>query len=244
MLDIKYYDDWFPVMSFFLAKPLSLKGCKDSSVLQFECSDDQIIHTGDKVLYNLKTRMWMRCEKYTYDLIHVIHHTNLHKVEISYFMKETNTCNFLAKEKKVLDLDMDLFPDPPIRQDYQPRKWAVETFQKYSNDKFDKSHVEKFFRACLYVCLDNIYKQKPETLEWRKPIHQGLLKRLIEWTTKMWQISPEFADVFYSDPLPIVICDQELEARNVDPEALGNIIVILTYKDPKKYGKKYEFFRW
>tara|TARA_R110001632_G_scaffold200941_5_gene323673 strand:+ start:17 stop:583 length:567 start_codon:yes stop_codon:yes gene_type:complete len=188
--------------------------------------------------------MWLRGKTVVYDMKMAIHLHDSEELVLYFIVKNIANGNYISHEKLILKLAVKTLIIPIVRQDYQPRLTSIEKFKEFSGGIFKTSHVEKFFRTCYLASLAAAYEKNPAALEYRKPVHNGLLTRLLEFMGKMWQMSKSFADTFHINPMPICICDQEIDHKDIRPDDLGNIIVLLTYKNPSKYGKQYEMFRW
>ncbi len=247
-MSIKDLETYFAHVDFFLKKKESLPHGPTIKTLSFECSTSQIVYKTNKTFYNLNTRGYYRGPGNIYDIKSVIHHIDDWVLEVKFIIRNSDTYERTGEMIVKWYLDNELLPCP-MRQDYQPRLDCLERFQVFQTKghrDFTIEHIEKFFRACSTAALASTYINNPEALKYRKPIHKGLLTRLVQWVGKMWTMSDHLHDTFTLSTDPKIIADQRLDDPDPDsdPFALGNFVIILYYRHPKKDGKTFEEFRW
>lgn len=239
-------DVWFNRITFFLKKEHNpeyeaetgkpcppMIGTLSMKEFTFECADNQIVKTGERILYNLESRLWRYSDAYIYDVKTVLLDGRMLSV---WFTLRNSEHKIVDVTKKVYVLN-DKYLVNPIFSDYQPRRTAIERFGELG---IDASSTEKFFRTFYLLSLEKVYNDNPSALEGRKPVHKALLDRLKTHVCKLWNVK-KFAETYTADP--ICIMDQNLERRDREQDQVGNIVILLKRKTPI-YGRIYDKYRW
>lgn len=235
---MKYY--------FFLQKSVTLFEGPTFETFSFECLETQVVQGSDKTLYNLETRHWFRGPKLIYNIQKVIHYHNTDTLSVFFVLRDAKTYAILEKKDTIFDIDKELQPKPlwlPI----DPREDAIEKFTKfhYKQGKklvnFSPDHVRKLFKTFQLSALQSI--EVHGKVEGRKPVHKGLLQRMLQSMKEMWETSDDLREMYSLEPWPVCIIDQRLDLPDRDPEAVGNILVIFSLKHPTKKVKSHTF-RW
>lgn len=203
-------------------------------VLTIECRRDQRKKLKDgSVAYNLGKRSWYRGPVWWYDVAEVTHRD--HCILVKFVVRDAKT-QLLHDEcmvKWILDADL---PAPMI-DDYQVRETTIERFCKIDK-KIRSEDAEKFFTSVSMALLQACYRQNPEILSMRKPVNKELLRLRMKWLGEFPSNFPQYRHL-YGNESPTVIADQRLDDPKTSPDAIGNIVVILTDKNGNT-----ETFRW
>ena len=240
--------------------------CSDDQVIEEPegtvLPSGQVTEGFGKTYYNLQSRSWYRGPVWIYDVDRVVFNRGSEvepqgtsgrdrlrqtaSIEVQFTVRDAKTHVKLHNHNACWDLDL-LTGLQPYYQDYQPREaaiWEFQRFQTNSKSDFNPLDVERFFKAFATAALHSTYVNNPDILKYRKPVNKNLLERLVTWLSKVPTISKSFDEKYDLKAEPMVIVDQRLDHPEKDPDAVGNIIVVLSLRKPDANGQTTHSFRW
>uniref|UniRef100_A0A6C0CIZ1 Uncharacterized protein n=1 Tax=viral metagenome TaxID=1070528 RepID=A0A6C0CIZ1_9ZZZZ len=229
-------ETWFTRHVFFLQGQHSLEDIEPFGVFDVECEDNQVIYGPHSTLYNIETRHWRIGKNIIYDVEKLVFHREERYILVFFVVIDIMTTKRLCRFDQKYQLD-DSYVVNPSCGDYQPRLEAIERLARFG---LTESDVEKFFRLFYLASLNHLYTNHPEVAEGKKPVHQGLLKRLQAAFEQLPNKYPLFGSHYSFKNGPLCLVDQRLDKEGKEPDRVGNILVRISLHSCEPD----EEFRW
>ena len=231
---------------------VTLPGLKPFSGMYIEFAVDQLIYCPDGIVYDVKIRLWKRTPQIYYYIKRAVLNENNKELKVWFLLKDVKTNKILHDDYEICVPVYPFYGPNSLfmysEESYTPRRDCIKAFKQFKDKEgrpMSESHIEKFFRAFMYMLVHVTFEQNPKAASdtGKKPYNEKVVERMVKAMQSTWDLFPDFNRVYKQMPMPECYADQRLDS-DIPFDKVGNIILVLHRKTPNIADEYYDEFRW